>query len=338
MRCWLSVGFVCAVLVCVLACKQKESKVFKRQMTPQQGVDVPGSIPASHVTSRRRAPALRGVRLRSSLRRHPCLQGWRRGVQKERLLLSSRLRVKLLKQALSPHPIRPKGAHRRIIKRYDRLLLHNKRLRRCLYRRWRKSRGKRRKRALRQSEEIARWVLERAVLPLWLGTRWDFYGTATKPHQKRIACGYFLVHALLSVGFLFPETFWYRSRKRGPMKIYEFAKQSAFGMARLMSSRALTVVQSRRPVSALISAARRLGPGLFVLGLDNHVGLVLYDGKNAYFWHAAFEEPKVWVKRERLEQAGVVRASQLKMLAKLSPKRIRGWLQRASVRVKPKRR
>lgn len=176
-------------------------------------------------------------------------------------------------------------------------------------------------------------VLDQVTLPLWIGTSWDFYGTATAPHQKSIACGYFVVHALRSVGFRFPQNFLYRSKKRGPMRIYKFAKQAAGTMARIVSRPSQRFITSRKPITSLKKPLKKMGPGLYILGLDDHVGLVLYDGKFAAFWHSNYAEPQAWVKRENLYDSPVAKASKYRLLAKVHQSWLRKWMSRQPIRV-----
>lgn len=75
--------------------------------------------------------------------------------------------------------------------------------------RWRAELGKRHARAGNDTERAlvendARLVLE-LVLPemmrCWMGTPWDFNGTASKPGGGKIACGYFVATVLMDAGF-----------------------------------------------------------------------------------------------------------------------------------------
>lgn len=264
----------------------------------------------------------------------PC-GNWRSGFARLGLLLPKADRLALLEAGLGRKRPLPIGAHRRLIRRYQKILRQINRLRRCFLRRYRKSHTWRsRKRVLRQVEITLRQVLEEALLPLWIGTPWDYYGTAEVPHQKAIACGYYVTHLLLGLGFRFPENFKYKKT----MHIYEFAKLTATGMIRRLSSRGLTYSTSNRPISAFKVPLKEKGPGIYILGLDNHVGLVLYDGNRAHFWHSAYDEPGVWAKREDLYHSPVAKASAYRLIGKLSPVSYRKWLYRHTIYVKRRHR
>lgn len=259
---------------------------------------------------------------------------WKSQVQRKGLWLTRTYRKRLILASTSKNKPRLSSQHRRINRKYGQLRSTLSQVRRCYKRQFQRARSYRvRVRRLRNIERNLVAILDNVTLPLWIGTTWDFYGTATSPHQKSIACGYFFVHALRSIGFRFPQNFLYRSKKKGPMRIYKFAKQSATTMARILSKPSQRYVTSRKPIRTLMKPLKKFGPGLYILGLDSHVGLVLFNGKKAYFWHSNYAEPQAWVKRENLFHSPVAIDSNYRMLAKVHRSWIRKWLYRTPIRV-----
>ena len=115
------------------------------------------------------------------------------------------------------------------------------------------------------------------LLPAWLGTRWSFHGTADEPHAPEgIACGYF-VAAVLQHASLELE-----SRRR-------FAQSTARTIARSLippgsaHHRIFSV-----PAAVLDRALSTFGDGLYLIGLDVHVGFIHVQGGAARMIHASY--------------------------------------------------
>jgi len=115
------------------------------------------------------------------------------------------------------------------------------------------------------------------LLPAWLGTRWAFHGTADEPlAPEGIACGYF-VAAILQHASIHLE-----SRKA-------FARSTALTIARSLipagpsHHRVFSV-----PARFLEQKVRSFGDGIYLLGLDVHVGFVIVRGESVRVVHASY--------------------------------------------------
>ena len=258
---------------------------------------------------------------------------WRGQFKKRGILLPAKSREALIKVGLGRERPQPSGIQKKIIRRYRRIRWATNRVRRCYLRQYLKAQTENtRNKILFHAEQTARQILEEAVLPLWIGTPWHYYGTATYPHQKKLACGYFLVHALKALGFKFPENFYWPNRRRRRKHIYEYAKLSPTGMVKALSSPESIYTAVGLDTKKMLVHLRKQGPGIYILGLDNHVGLVLFDGTQAAFWHSNFL--KNWVNREDLFKSLVATASMHHILGKLRPEIYRWWLFRFGIYVK----
>lgn len=131
------------------------------------------------------------------------------------------------------------------------------------------------------SDEAARAALYTTIVdelfPAWLGTRWSFHGTATRPHAPEgIACGYFVATILEAAGVRLA------SRPR-------FGRATARAIARALAPtpsahhRILSV-----PAYELERRLRALGDGLYLIGLNVHVGFVVVRGPVIRFVHASY--------------------------------------------------
>lgn len=122
--------------------------------------------------------------------------------------------------------------------------------------------------------------LETAGFPAWAGTPWDFYGTSTTPGEGTIACGYFVTTLLEHAGFRVERV--------------RLAQQASSYIVDTMA-RGAPVEWLRRlePAEVVKRVRARFGDGLYVVGLDLHVGLLRLDGERAAFCHSAVVTPGV---------------------------------------------
>ena len=169
-----------------------------------------------------------------------------------------------------------------------------------------------------------RKVLERArtemveeihlqIMPHWFGTPWDFNGTSTVPGQGQIACGYFVSTVLRDAGL----------------------KVDRIRLAQQPSTRIIGSLTKKAHVDRLIGVGfdvfqQRLedrGPGLFLVGLDRHVGFIVQTEREAWFVHSDGGRNQCVVK-EAVASADLLRRSNWRVLAKISEddRLVSGWL------------
>ncbi|MRT92830.1 hypothetical protein [Ancylomarina sp. 16SWW S1-10-2] len=102
-----------------------------------------------------------------------------------------------------------------------------------------------------------------SIFEYWYGTKWDFNGTTRIPGQGRIACGYFVTNTLVDLGFNIPRIKW----------------------AQAASEVFITKLVDRKDIKRFsnqnVSDVRKYlllgGKGIYLVGLDQHVGFVLVD-------------------------------------------------------------
>lgn len=128
--------------------------------------------------------------------------------------------------------------------------------------------------------EVAVWLpqtMNEELFPQWYGTEWDFYGTTETPRQGKIACGYFVTTLLRDAGFKVERA---TLAQQASEKIILSLVRPAF-------------VQRFRqvPLADFVTAIKQKGAGLYVVGLDFHVGFLLHDGTELYFVHSAYANP-----------------------------------------------
>lgn len=265
---------------------------------------------------------------------------WKKELKQQRLWLPMKTQARLIKRGNGTLRPSPSALTRPILSRYGKVLAFVQRKRKCVARRYRRARtNSAKRRVLWKIQKLLMKWLDQQVLPLWIGTPWAFYGSAERPHQKAVACGYFVTHALIAAGFFFPESRLVPRVGDPGMREFAFAKLTSYGMMKLLSSRRHWKVRNHRhPMSRLMRTLRRLGRGIYLLGLDSHVGLVLWDGKRASFWHSDFSTARLWVHREPLHRAPVVLASRYRHIARLPLRTYLKWLLARPIKVHRRRR
>jgi len=138
------------------------------------------------------------------------------------------------------------------------------------------------KEIIAQAREHIFHFLTRLIMPSWYGTSWDFNGTSETPGQGSIACGYFVSTTLRDAGFNIPRRRLaqqpasymiknFADPKTNPGHIFEFSNK---GIAH---------------VAAFID--QNLGRGLYIAGLDTHVGFIVHNGKDMRFVHSSYYNP-----------------------------------------------
>jgi len=160
-------------------------------------------------------------------------------------------------------------------------------------------------------------VLLEATLPsmmrTWLGTPWDFHGTAPTPGDGKIACGYFVSTVLRDAGFRVHR--------------YHLAQQPSENIMRTFLPRASCRLSAGVDYDVFADALEASEPGIYIVGLDTHVGFIVVNDGAFRFIHSSGARPWAVVDESRAD-AGVLRSSNWRMLGNLTADRevLRKWL------------
>lgn len=194
--------------------------------------------------------------------------------------------------------------------------------------RWRKDLARRHAKAKTAAEKQAvlketRSFLE-TVLPemmdCWLGTPWDFHGTAEGPGQGKIACGYFVATVLRDAGFQVDR--------------YKLAQQPSQNILRSFVPREAMEVKVGIPYETWAAEMRTAEPGIRIVGLDSHVAFLVTRRNGFRFVHSSGSRP--WcVVNESEADAEVLRRSNYRVQGLLSsdPDLLRAWLAGKKIKV-----
>jgi hypothetical protein len=166
---------------------------------------------------------------------------------------------------------------------------------------------------LAKARELWLAALDSTVFPAWEGTPWGFYGQSWEPRQGSIACGYFVTTALHDAGLRLPRTL--------------LAKQAATVIIRNLTTEAHMHRYRGLSQADFVQQMRQLGPGLYVLGLDYHVGFLrVREGGAVQMVHSSYTGAG-GVVREAADSSAALE-SQARVVGKISDDStlLRAWL------------
>lgn len=151
------------------------------------------------------------------------------------------------------------------------------------------------------------------VLAYWYGTPWDFYGVSETPQSGTIACGYFVTTTLRDMGV--------------PIERARLAQLPSEAMIRGLVHPTHITNLSRRGLAQLDLELRRLGQGVYVIGLDTHTGFIIVDETGAHFIHSSGAFP-YRVVNEPVIESSVLEHSQYRVVGQLTAdaELMRRWL------------
>jgi hypothetical protein len=195
--------------------------------------------------------------------------------------------------------------------------------------RWRKDLAERYRKAKTTAERTAveaeaRAVLEQALpamMRCWLGTPWDFNGTAKGPGEGKIACGYFVATVLKDAGFQVDR--------------YQLAQQPSGNILQTFLAKESTTLTVGQDYQAFATDAEKREPGVYIVGLDTHVGFIIVADQSLNFIHSSGSQPWCVVDENRAN-AGVLQRSSWRMLGNLTADAgvLKRWLKAEKIVVK----
>lgn len=151
------------------------------------------------------------------------------------------------------------------------------------------------------------------ILPAWYGTEWDFNGTSQVPGEGQIACGYFVSTTLRDAGFRVPRI--------------KMAQQASQVMIECLADPGSIEITVRQPVEDFEARLRKAGAGIYLVGLDTHVGFVVNDGNSLAFIHSSYYPPKKVVKAEPATGDNPLRDSNYRVVGRiLADRMLVQWL------------
>jgi hypothetical protein len=171
----------------------------------------------------------------------------------------------------------------------------------------------------------ARSLLENSLPRLmrcWLGTPWDFNGTAHEPGGGKVACGYFVSSVLQDAGF---KVEW--------APLAQQPSQNILGTFLPSEEMKIRVGIDYDKFLAELSES---GAGVYIVGLDSHVAFLVLTGEGEVrFIHSSGASPWCGVDESR-DEAKVLRASRYRVSGNITANGevLRNWLLGASFKTR----
>ncbi|MCG3164344.1 MAG: hypothetical protein POELPBGB_00098 [Bacteroidia bacterium] len=145
----------------------------------------------------------------------------------------------------------------------------------------------------------------------WYNTPWDFNGTTQVPREGTIACGYFVTTVLRDAGFNIPRVKWAQLASEGViLKVCSDIKRFR-----------------NVPVEDVEGYILSKEDGLYIIGLDCHVGFIMKKGKDVSFVHSNYYQRTVGVMKEPLKGRNPLNDSKYRVIGKiLDDEMVRNWI------------
>lgn len=161
-------------------------------------------------------------------------------------------------------------------------------------------------------------MMSDSVFPAWYETTWDFNGVSQEPLTGPIACGYFVTTTL-------------RQSKFDIDRVY-LAQQASSVLIRKVCDKDRIKVVTNGQLPKLLTYMEAQPDGIYILGLDNHVGYVVKKGKTLDMVHSSYW-PQVKVVREKLVDSAIIKESKYFMIGNVlhSDATLQGWLKGTAI-------
>ena len=169
---------------------------------------------------------------------------------------------------------------------------------------------------LKKAGSCLRKSLTDQIYPCWYGTEWDFNGITETPCQGKIACGYFVSTTLKHAGI--------------NVNRYKLAQKYSHAIVKSVC----TDVKVYNSFEDMITRLKGSTDDIYVVGLDNHVGVLSKQGEEIYFIHSSFVYPS-YVQREPAESSIVLGGSNIYVLGNMTSNTalLKSWLMGTTVKV-----
>jgi len=151
------------------------------------------------------------------------------------------------------------------------------------------------------------------LMECWIGTEWDYNGMAKKPGEGKIACGYFVTTILQDAGLT--------------LNRQELAQAPSETLIRTLIPSQDIRLSSNQDYQSFLRKIDKMGHGIFIIGLDTHVGFIVNSAEGWSFIHASRYSPNT-VTSQKQEEANAIIDSQYRVCGKLAadPSFLSNWL------------
>ncbi len=153
---------------------------------------------------------------------------------------------------------------------------------------------------IKYSQEFLRNITQE-VFTYWYKTQWDFNGITQVPGEGKIACGYFVTTVIRDVGFDIPRSTWAQLASETMIKKINPSVKKF----------------SNKSIQVVIDYFKNRPDGIYVVGLDTHVGFVSKEGKKIKFIHSNYYKPEIGVMEENLKGDNPINDASYRVIGQL---------------------
>ena len=132
----------------------------------------------------------------------------------------------------------------------------------------------------------------RELAKYWYGTPWDFHGTSQQPGVDKIACGYFVTTILRDAGLKIERV--------------HLAQQASERIIKSLTGENQIQRFSNIPIRGFVQAVRKKGDGIYIAGLDSHVGFIVCSDEHVAFIHSSGLKPRCVVDEPALTSKALI--------------------------------
>ena len=202
---------------------------------------------------------------------------------------------------------------------YDSVLVQIDTTRTILSRHYKSAQKSQKKSLLSDARQTFISAVVDSIVPHWMGTPWDFYGTTETPGEGKIACGYFVSTLLQDAGL--------------KVERVKMAQQASEKIVKTLATKQDIKRFRNTEFATFIDSMETWGAGLYVVGLDNHVGFLYHDGEEVWFIHSSYIGPKCVV-REEAASSLILASSKYRVVGKISAndRLVEKWLRGEKVK------
>ncbi|WP_291726890.1 hypothetical protein [Bernardetia sp.] len=166
---------------------------------------------------------------------------------------------------------------------------------------------KEKEKVLKNAQQVFEESFEE-ICKYWYGTKWSYSGTTQIPGKGKIACGYFVSTILRDLGY--------------PIDRIKMAQAASETLIRKTIDKKFIKVRVKKDFGDFMEEVEEMGEGIYILGLDTHIGFLFVDGKSTHFIHSSNSLLK-GVRNQLAFSSGTIRRSEYRVVGQLQVKR---WL------------
>lgn len=141
------------------------------------------------------------------------------------------------------------------------------------------------------------------VYSQWENTPWDFNGTTETPKQGAIACGFFVTTVLRDMGVKINRT--------------KLAICPSLSMMKTLTPTQKVQNLSNMNFPDFYTQLKKMGKGVYIIGLDFHTGFIVNDDHEIWFIHSNYQNRKGVVK-EAVHVSSALQSSKTRWLISLT--------------------